>query len=535
MQSSINKTERKNNETPLNIQRLETSLDPSKEEERRTKRNEAIHSYNERFGSIDLERSFMPLFELFWYSQLPCSDVRGLTSEAKDELSFIKNCYWKEKQINCNAVFQKRPTNRGMCCSFNMEKAENILKDSKYKTAISKQQFKDSEHGFKDNKIVDDNTQWFITNDEPKSKSGIHKGLTLVVDAHSDRLSSASVSDNFHGFPIIVEDSQNFPMIGFSGKRARPGFENNIEVNALRLHALDEIRKHDPDQRKCYFPDEYELRMHRLYSRSSCIFECELEFAAKCLTTCDEFGQICDCKDHKFINGLDLKADNGCIPWYYPLQDTDIGKFCDPWKTEKFQQILKDQVPEGLCNNCLPDCSITEFETSMTSAKLPKCDGAKTGSVGLLCNFLNGELNPQPWLNMVQVEYQRSNQTIPWYLDTVSSNKRINSTRFSDKRVRIQEEGSAILDMEKNLVYNAYDEDIGIINVFFAKKEVSKFVTKNTMSSFDFMYQVGGSLGFVMGLSMISLIEIGYWLFFGLLRSLVKLVYRKCEMFIRLC
>ena len=92
---------------PLNIQRLETSLDPTKEEEKKRQINEAIHSYNERFGNLDLERSYQPLFELLWYSQMPCTDIKGLTSEVKDELSFIKKCYWKEKEVTCNQIFQK--------------------------------------------------------------------------------------------------------------------------------------------------------------------------------------------------------------------------------------------------------------------------------------------------------------------------------------------------------------------------------------------------------------------------------------------
>ena len=88
---------------------------------------------------------------------------------------------------------------------------------------------------------------------------------------------------------------------------------------------------------------------------------------------------------------------------------------------------------------------------------------------------------------------------------------------------------------EMNSDYNAYEKDIGIINVFFAERKVSKFVTKNRMSTADFTYQIGGSLSFVMGLSMISVIEIAYWLFFGILMKLVKLAYRKFGAIVRMC
>ena len=104
--------------------------------ERQAQAAEAVDDYTNTFGSVDMDKSYLPLFELLWYSQLPCTDVIGLTSRAKDELSFIKRCYWKDKLVSCNAIFQKRPTDQGICCSFNMQKAENVLKPSNYTKAI---------------------------------------------------------------------------------------------------------------------------------------------------------------------------------------------------------------------------------------------------------------------------------------------------------------------------------------------------------------------------------------------------------------
>ena len=207
---------------PSNIQRLDLTLDPSKKEERVAQMNEAVHSYEERFGGLDLETSYMPLFKALWYSTLPCSDIKGVTSEVKGELSFLKKCYWKEREVDCNKIFQKRPTNHGMCCSFNMKKAEELLRTSRYQKAISLRQQEDLESGFESS----DKTKWFNDSNEPETEGGIDRGLQLIVDGHSNVLSLASVSDDFRGFPIIVEDNTKFPMMG--GDIARPGFQNNI-------------------------------------------------------------------------------------------------------------------------------------------------------------------------------------------------------------------------------------------------------------------------------------------------------------------
>ena len=65
------------------------SLDPSRKEEREQKAKEAIRDYDDMFGSLDYEKSYFAMFELLWYAQMPCTDVKGLTSETKDGLSSV--------------------------------------------------------------------------------------------------------------------------------------------------------------------------------------------------------------------------------------------------------------------------------------------------------------------------------------------------------------------------------------------------------------------------------------------------------------
>ena len=261
--------------------------------ERETQAKDAIQEYEDSYGSIDLEKSYSALFELLWYGQMPCNDIRGITSEAKDELSFIKKCYWKGEAISCNAIFQKRPTDRGLCCSFNIESAENVFKESKYKQAITSRQTEDTQNGFD----TGEKPNWYIRNEEPVPEAGRKKGLTLIIDGHTDKVASGTVSDNFRGFPIVVDDNDKFPLTALSELIGRPGFESNIKISAVHLEALNETRKYGPDKRNCYFPDEYDLELHQHYSQSNCIFECEIQFAMNCISACNEFGKECDCKN----------------------------------------------------------------------------------------------------------------------------------------------------------------------------------------------------------------------------------------------
>ena len=65
-QPTANDSEADLNSKPLNIQKLDTSLDPDKTEEREAKEREAFDDYEENFGSLDYEKSYHSLFELLW-------------------------------------------------------------------------------------------------------------------------------------------------------------------------------------------------------------------------------------------------------------------------------------------------------------------------------------------------------------------------------------------------------------------------------------------------------------------------------------
>ena len=511
---------------PENIKRLDTALNPTKEKERDIQTKQNIQDYEDTFGDVDFEQSFPHLFELLWYSQLPCIDVKGFTSEVKDEMSLIKRCFWKNKPISCNSIFVKRPTDRGMCCAFNMEKAENFLKENKYASSLAVRQSIDSKNSFDTEKLP----SWYIENKEPTPEPGIERGLTLIVDRHSDKLSPASVFDDFKGFPVLVDGKTKFPLMKMSGDKARPGFETNFKVRAFQLHAEQEIRQYTPQQRNCLFPDEMEMKYHREYSQENCLFECKLDFSAKCLTTCNKFGQTCDCE--KIVNDSNImeltQKNDTCVPWFFPLEVGNAEKICNPWNTMKFRQILMDQVPVGICKHCLPDCTTTKYETSLSYAELVECDGTTVGSSGKLCDLIRNQVNPTPWITVAQNEFEYSNMSIPWYLITGSMKGQNETTKFSDKRSRHDKlNADARLELfkaqlENTPPYDAFRKDIGIINVYFEDKKISHYTKANKMTMLDFMYQIGGSLGLMMGISIVSLVEVIYWIIFRFICTIKK-------------
>ena len=132
-----------NQQLSRSIEKLNLLLDPSKEKERESKKNASKEDYKDRFGNMDLIQTYSSLFEILWYSQMPCFDVKNVTSDAADQMSIIKRCSWKGKNVPCPAIFKTLPTDRGMCCSFNMEKAEELFEKSNYADMVQTMQDQD--------------------------------------------------------------------------------------------------------------------------------------------------------------------------------------------------------------------------------------------------------------------------------------------------------------------------------------------------------------------------------------------------------
>ena len=119
--------------TSQGIAMLKKMLDPRMAKERENARFEARKVHNDIFGKFDIQnkQAHSKLFEILWYTQLPCFDIRDITLKVNDHTAMLKRCYWKGVKMSCSAIFKTQPTDRGMCCSFNMEVAEKVYKESR--------------------------------------------------------------------------------------------------------------------------------------------------------------------------------------------------------------------------------------------------------------------------------------------------------------------------------------------------------------------------------------------------------------------
>ncbi len=165
----------------------------------------------------------------------------------------------------CSAIFKTFPTDRGMCCAFNMKKAEEIFKQGSYAKMVNQMQANDKDNAFGSNMAP----AWYHEQSEPKSAPGIYKGLTVMLDAHTDLLASGSVDEDFQGFVAYVNAGDKFPLTHQRGIRLRGGHENIVNLKAVDIKTTEDTKTINAQLRGCYFPDEMELRLHKNYSQVS--------------------------------------------------------------------------------------------------------------------------------------------------------------------------------------------------------------------------------------------------------------------------
>ena len=91
-----------------------------------------------------------------------------------------------------------------------------------------------------------------------------------------------------------------------------------------------------------------------------------------------------------------------CAPWQVPWTTKII---CDPKESSEFLKIITNG--NANCNHCKPDCQMTEFDFSLSSAPFRKCD-SKSMQETQMCRFELANFKPQNWADeAIEVSFVR--------------------------------------------------------------------------------------------------------------------------------
>ena len=455
-------------------------LDPKLKNEKKIAVQRSKDGFMETLSRLDKTKSFTSVVSNLWYATLPCFDVKGVTSEKNGEYSVLKYCQWKGKPVSCSAIFTTFPTDRGMCCSFNMKAADQIFKGTEFPQLVKSLQNSDKNLSFTDSTLP----KYYVDNKEPKTLPGRIKGLLLILDAHSNMFSSGSVDSDFEGFTGYIGGNASFPLLSQGGFEIRPGHNNLVALSASKIDAEEELRGLSEEDRKCRFPDENSnMTLYKEYSYTNCIFECSLLYARNKLQR-------------------DNNVSYGCIPWYFPSSSDSIS-FCDPWETLTFLDIMVTDVPDEACAHCIPDCIATIYEHTLSTVPFRRCDSSNLG-ISYFCDLNQKvKLQPSKFAKQVVDEYtaKEDSPPLPSFVTSLQSGIR---TFPADVFSQSQEN------------YDAFDRDIAVVEIYFEKPTIFQMGSQPRMTWVDYLSNVGGLLGLVLGMGIVSFIEL-IWLCMRLL------------------
>ena len=91
------------------------------------------------------------------------------------------------------------------------------------------------------------------------------------------------------------------------------------------------------------------------------------------------------------------------------------------------------------------------------------------------------------------------------------------------KYAKFDQDGNYLVlkqSFEEEPTYDAFEKDISVVNFYFARPTVTQFKRDQRLTWVDYISQIGGLLGLAMGFSIISAIEIFYWMTFRFIRNI---------------
>ena len=465
------------------VEQMDLLFDPVFQDDQENQITRKTNQIQGIMNYFDPSKSYQTLFSSLWHTSLPCFDLEGQTSFSDKERSILKFCEWKGLEIPCSKIFVSFPTDIGICCSFNMRAADEILVGDTYTNVINQLQSQDYVLTFNKGKLPLN----YIENQEPKTETGKIKGLNVILDAHSDLFSGGSANGDTNGFFGLIHPKGSFPLIAAGGFDIRPGHNNLVSISATVVNTDDSIRNLDPIVRNCRFSDENEnLLLYKNYTQANCLLECSFSFAQK-------------------TQKLKNSHYNDCIPWFFPTAE-EFPVICDSWQAVELFNLMTS-VAKSDCTQCLPDCSTTIYKKSISAASFRECFLDSIG-VSKACNYKN-VLNQSFKMrsNIVLDNYKARFDKIPSHFKSLfkDANRSYSSTLKNGD-----------IFGRNNIGYNPYEHDIAKVQIYFKTPVVIEIRQQATMTWIEYFSNVGGILGLFLGIGFIFLFEF-FWLFMNIL------------------
>ncbi|KAH8325081.1 hypothetical protein KR074_008479, partial [Drosophila pseudoananassae] len=279
-----------------------------------------------------------------------------------DEMASL--CHWKGRVYYCFKIFNYVPTDEGICYQFNGMHPKDIYRDVKYISYFDPDKVDYSNYFEPERPAWNEKTRsWSLetgyldqdeyANPQRTSYSSSKYGFLAFLQETPTDIEFDCRRLN-KGYKIFFNSPESVPLT--STNYILASHKDDVLVSLLPSYVMssESLQEIPPDQRKCFFNHERELRFFRTYSQNNCQTECLANFTvsrcgcAKFWMPKPEDTPVCGLND---------------IECYTAAQD-DLYAF---HYNQSMAKNVKDKV-EMICN-CLPACTSLEYNFEISRAK----------------------------------------------------------------------------------------------------------------------------------------------------------------------
>uniref|UniRef100_A0A2S2NI48 Sodium channel protein Nach n=1 Tax=Schizaphis graminum TaxID=13262 RepID=A0A2S2NI48_SCHGA len=284
-------------------------------------------------------KHLLPLFK-----DINLTDFMLTTLPTCDEL--FGRCKWHGEIISCCEAFSLQRTEEGFCYSFN-----SLTSEAGKHCPLSE---------VLENEGIVEEDDYMYPGCQLKRNTAVGTVTGLEVFLYKTNMSESLGlgQRDKDGARVIIHTSYQFPNAGDGiWLKSEEGRRLNIMISPVITVTSSRVKDLSVATRGCVFPDERELYIYHVYTQSSCLIQCRMEFI---LFTCG-------CHMYFFIKPDDGKPMCGIpdLPCIHH-NTRHIRMLTPPKGTPGFEaRLIRDSLD---CSQCIPTCYETTHEIEMESS-----------------------------------------------------------------------------------------------------------------------------------------------------------------------
>ena len=340
-------------------------------------------------------------------------------------------------------------------------------------------------------------TDWlFYLTTKAEAKHGEKNGLWILFDI--EHFNYGFSHGNGHGLRISLADHRDKPMMQFSSHLLEGGTKTQMIIKPTITNTTqDGIDKFDPVDRKCYIEGEHKMpnllyEYGYRYEISNCLFDKGLR----------KIFDECNCQP-VFASASNLTKCTGTQLHCANKIATSIGSF---------KKTSENKDP------CLPACETQENDVRMSYASFPmknfffRPEFCFTASHILLVSCRNEYRR-----HFLEIEHKNICQILEDHGEFFN-----NETKCQNWPSDYLKKSDGINETLRNEVKRYGESNLASVHIFFQSPFVTRIKRDIEMTLLQYIANTGGLLGLCLGFSLISAIEVVYWLFLCLKNTLTK-------------